>query len=218
MTNIRSYEDWVGRSVFDRDGGKVGKIDTIYYDTVTGQPEWLGVNTGMFGGKNTFVPMSGATVYKDSDLQVPYTSEFIKDTPSWVDPDTDHLSSEETRGLFDYYDLNMSAQDRASIYGERDRFDKDYEYRRFEDDTSTRTGPPGTEHREETMEEVPVREERVTKEQVQTTARLKRYITTEYVPVSHEEVRLETDPTEKPSGQQTTTTGRTGTTSTRRDA
>ena len=44
----------------DPGGDKLGTIDAIYLDDVTGQPEWVTVNTGLFGTRPAFVPLAGA--------------------------------------------------------------------------------------------------------------------------------------------------------------
>lgn len=204
-----TYESWHDRMVYDQDGDKIGKIDTVYYDEVTGRPEWISVNTGLFGGRNTFVPISGLTGYGD-DMRVPYTKDFVKDAPNVGDDG--YLTSEQTRALFDHYDLSYAGTDRESIYGTRERMDKDYRLQPM-GDTQTMTG---TQRREEVVEEVPVHEERVQKETVEHKARLKKYIITEHVPVTREEVRMEVDP-DTPTTD-TTTTSRTSSTRTQRDA
>jgi PRC-barrel domain len=56
MPDIEKVDTWQGRSLLDRDGGRIGTIDAIYLDDRTGQPEWALVNTGLFGTKSSFVP------------------------------------------------------------------------------------------------------------------------------------------------------------------
>ena len=48
-----TYDGWIGRDAYDADGDKVGEITDIYYDDVTGRPEWVAVKTGLFGMKRT---------------------------------------------------------------------------------------------------------------------------------------------------------------------
>jgi uncharacterized protein YrrD len=42
----------------DPAGGKLGTITDICLDDDTGQPEWATVTTGLFGTKQTFVPLA----------------------------------------------------------------------------------------------------------------------------------------------------------------
>jgi uncharacterized protein YrrD len=57
MTELTEAYGFQGRTMLDRDGDKIGKIDDIYEDKQTGQPEWALVNTGLLGTKKTFVPL-----------------------------------------------------------------------------------------------------------------------------------------------------------------
>ena len=50
-----------GQDLCDNDGSKLGSIEEIYLDTETGEPEWALVHTGLFGRKQTFVPIRDAT-------------------------------------------------------------------------------------------------------------------------------------------------------------
>ena len=67
--------DWRGRTMVSSEGDKIGKIDEIYLDDQTGEPEWALVNTGLFGSKSSFVPIADAQDH-DGDVRVP----FAKDT------------------------------------------------------------------------------------------------------------------------------------------
>jgi uncharacterized protein YrrD len=58
MPDIETVATWRGRTMVDRDGGKVGPITDIYADDRTGQPQWALVDTGLFGARSTFVPSS----------------------------------------------------------------------------------------------------------------------------------------------------------------
>src|SRR3954453_14990470 len=52
-TNAPTWNDWIGATIVDSDGDKIGTLETIYMDRSTGQPEWLAVKTGMFGMRQT---------------------------------------------------------------------------------------------------------------------------------------------------------------------
>jgi len=75
------YEAWIGRMLTDALGHKIGKIDDIYTDDDTGQPEWLAVTTGLMGANTHFVPMRGATVC-EGGVQVPFPKDQVKVAPS----------------------------------------------------------------------------------------------------------------------------------------
>ena len=59
-----------GQPVYAADGGKIGKIEEIFVDEQTGQPEWLALGTGMMGTKRVLVPVVSASQYQDG-FQVP---------------------------------------------------------------------------------------------------------------------------------------------------
>ena len=42
----RTYDEWIGRNAVDSDGDKIGEIKDIYYDDVSGRPEWVRCRPG----------------------------------------------------------------------------------------------------------------------------------------------------------------------------
>ena len=89
-----------GRDVYCTDGAKIGTANQVYADDQTGQAEWVTVRTGLFGLKESFIPLDDVTVAGDQ-LTVPYTKAFVKDAPN-VDEDG-HLSHDQERELYTYY-------------------------------------------------------------------------------------------------------------------
>lgn len=121
-----THTDWIGRTVLDHNGDKVGDITDIYYDDRTGRPEWKTVATGWFGTKEQFVPISGSAAHGD-DIRVNYDTDLIKHAPSTDDSDA-HLSEAEERRLYSHYGFNAEGTDEETLYGQRDRADEGYEY------------------------------------------------------------------------------------------
>jgi PRC-barrel domain/Domain of unknown function (DUF2382) len=109
MADIETIRTWEGRTLLDRDGGRIGTIDAIYLDDRTGQPEWALVNTGLFGTKSSFVPLAQA-FQSDNDVVVPYDKQLVRDAPR-VDADG-HLSEDEERQLWRHYGLDYEPTDR----------------------------------------------------------------------------------------------------------
>ena len=97
MTELTEAYGFQGRTMLDRDGDKIGKIDDIYEDRQTGQPEWALVNTGLFGTKKTFVPLRGATAAGE-DVRVPVEKTHVKNAPG-IDADGELSETEERRAL-----------------------------------------------------------------------------------------------------------------------
>lgn len=96
--------DVVGKDVHGSDGNKIGEIGQIYLDDTTGRPEWVTVKTGMFGNKESFVPVAESQ-FSDDGLRVPYNKDVVKDAPR-VDTDQGHLSPDEESELYRHYGLD----------------------------------------------------------------------------------------------------------------
>ena len=178
MPDVDTVRSWQGKTMVDRDGDRVGTIESIYVDDQTGEPEWALVNTGLFGTKSTFVPLAQANPSGDQ-VQVPCEKQLIKDAPK-TDPDG-HLSEAEEQELWRHYGLDYDATSTGQQAGYDtagyDRTD------RAADDAMTRSEEElqvGTETRERGR------------------ARLRKYVTTEEqqvtVPVQREQVRVEREP------------------------
>lgn len=91
--------------VYDGDGNKIGDAKHVFFDDMTGRPEWVSVKTGMFGSSESFVPIHDASLVEDH-LEVPYGKDKVKGAPK-VDVDAGgHLSASEEHRLYDYYGVN----------------------------------------------------------------------------------------------------------------
>lgn len=95
-----------GQEVRSSDGEKIGAVEEIFVDEETGQPEWIGLGTGMFGTKRVLVPVAGASMSGDG-FEVPYSTEQVKMTP---DIDSDEISQETEAKLYSHYGLEYSEQ------------------------------------------------------------------------------------------------------------
>ena len=77
-----------GMTAVASDGDKLGTIEDIYLDRESGEPEWMTLKTGLFGGHLSFVPLAEAR--RDGDtIAVPYDKATVKDAPR-VDADGQH--------------------------------------------------------------------------------------------------------------------------------
>jgi uncharacterized protein (TIGR02271 family) len=166
MTEITEAYGFRGRTIIDRDGDKIGKIDDVYEDKQGGQAEWALVNTGLFGTKKTFVPLHDAQPVGE-DVRVPLEKARVKDAPS-IEPDGE-LSESEERKLFEHYDVAYASDGDVSGPTTDDAMTRSEEELRV-----------GTERRE--AGRVRLRKYVVTEEEQRT------------VPVRREEVRVEREP------------------------
>jgi uncharacterized protein (TIGR02271 family) len=174
----------IGANAIGSDGDKIGKVETIYLDDQTGEPEFALVNTGMFGMRSSFVPLRSAELTGDGDLRVPHSKDEVKDAPN-LDAD-DHLEPSQEDELYRYY--GMTGPGRAQ--GTPDT-DSDRPTGTVGHDTS---GPETDDAMTRSEEEVHVgkREHEVGR------ARLRKHVVTDHVtetvPVQREEVRVEREP------------------------
>jgi len=89
-------------NVISSSGDKIGSIGQVYLDDQTGEPTFMTANTGLFGMKQSFVPLQGARV-QDGDVIVDYDKDTVKDAPR-IDDDGS-LTPEEEDQLYSYYGL-----------------------------------------------------------------------------------------------------------------
>jgi uncharacterized protein (TIGR02271 family) len=178
MSGSTDVLEWRGRTVVDRDGEKIGKLDEIYLDRETDEPEWALVNTGLFGTKSSFVPLKGAAPAGD-DVRVAYAKDQVKDAPS-IDPDGE-LSGQEEEGLYRHYDVDYAEQRSGSGRPE-----------------ATSPGTGGERGRDDAMTRSEEELRVGTAERERGRVRLKKHVVTEdvqeTVPVRREEVRVEREP------------------------
>ncbi|MGJ9374230.1 DUF2382 domain-containing protein [Nesterenkonia sp. CF4.4] len=100
VNNSFDFDGLEAADVYDSEGAKVGSVGQVYVNEQTRAPEFVTVNLGLFGTKETFIPFS-ATNYSNGSLRVPFPKSYLKDAPN-IDDDG-HLSPEEERSIRDYY-------------------------------------------------------------------------------------------------------------------
>ena len=115
MITETQARDVIGATAYGSDGEKIGKVGQLFLDDQTGRPEFVTVNTGLFGMKETFVPVAQAE-FNGTQLRLPYTKDRIKDAPN-VDLDGGHLEQSEENRLYEYYGLSRYASETRSETG-----------------------------------------------------------------------------------------------------
>jgi len=194
-----------GADVYSTDGDKIGSAGQVYLDNDTGAPAWVAVRTGLFGKKESFVPLQDATLDGDR-LEVPYAKDRVKHAPR-IDQDG-QLSPADEDELYRYYSPDDQRAGAATAPAAEDRHDTG-------DDAVTRsqqrhdTGGDDAMTRSEERLVAGTRTEQVGK------ARLRKYVVTEEqqvtVPVTREEVRVEEDrDTPAPAGRDSSDRSATG--------
>jgi hypothetical protein len=103
MFEAQDVRQWRGHAVHGSDSGRIGELEAIYVDTITDQPYFATVKTGLLGRQRlVFVPLTGATV-SPGHLNVAFDKKLVKDAPS-IDTDGE-LPVEEEPAIFEHYDL-----------------------------------------------------------------------------------------------------------------
>src|SRR5919112_3810166 len=196
----------IGSTVYSTDGDKIGKVGQLFLDDETQRPEFITVNTGLFGTNETFIPVADAELSGDR-LTIPFDKDKVKDAPN-VAADGGHLDHDEERRLYEYYGLSYSERnsDTGLAGGVGGGVDTDYD--RTDTTTDTGAGFTGTERSAGYDTSGPTTDEAMTRSEEQvrvgTTqeqagrARLRKYVVTEQethtIPVRKERAVLETEP------------------------
>lgn len=102
MFEAENLRDWIGESVVDQDGDKVGTLESVYFDTATDTPAFATVQAGLIDRKLIFVPLNGAVV-APKWLKVQYGKKVIKDAPSI--PTDGELQASAEPEIFEHYGL-----------------------------------------------------------------------------------------------------------------
>jgi uncharacterized protein (TIGR02271 family) len=180
---------WRGQELRSSDDQKLGTIEEIYLDIDTREPEWALITTGLFGTKQSFVPLRDASPSQDG-VTVPFDKATVKDAPK-IDPDGE-LSQNEEADLYRHYGLEYSENQSGSGLPEGSSPSGD-----AADDAAHRSNDdrPTTDDAMTRSEE----ELRVgTRERESGRVRLRKYVVedevTQTVPVRREEIRVEREP------------------------
>src|ERR687890_2326728 len=106
MIGTETISRVIGKDVYDSTGQKIGSASEVYLDDESGQPEWVTVRTGLFGTKETFVPLRDADLTSDG-VRVPVSKAAVKDAPK-IDSEG-HLSPQEEQELYRYYGMDFGS-------------------------------------------------------------------------------------------------------------
>lgn len=184
--------------VVDQNGDKIGGVGQVYLDDTTEEPAWVTVKTGLFGTKETFVPLSDAQLSGER-ITVPYDKQHVKDAPN-MDADS-HLGDNEQDELYRYYGVGTgygTTTDTSTGYADTD---VDYAATGTTTDTDMDRTADFADTRGSGDEGMVLHEERanVGKERVETgRVRLRKHVVAEQktitVPVEREEFEVVREP------------------------
>ncbi|MEU1667688.1 PRC-barrel domain-containing protein [Streptomyces sparsogenes] len=104
MFEAEDIRKWRDRDVVDREGRKIGSLESIYVDTATDKPAFATVTVGMPTRRRlVFVPLGGATV-SPHYLKVTYPRDLVREAPSIGTDDV--LPAKQEEAVFTHYDLS----------------------------------------------------------------------------------------------------------------
>jgi len=101
-----SVADWHGKTLIDRDGERIGKLQDVYVDVETDEPQFATVKEGFIGRHLTFVPLGGIQIGPD-DLQVAVTKERVRSAPE-IGLHGEELSQADESTLYHHFELNYT--------------------------------------------------------------------------------------------------------------
>lgn len=108
----RDFSEWHGKDLVDRNGERIGRLEDVYFDVGTDQPQFATVKEGLIGRHLTFVPLTEVTLGPD-DLQVSASRAEVKGAPT-LELEGDELSQADESTLYHYYQLNYTPSDTPS--------------------------------------------------------------------------------------------------------
>jgi sporulation protein YlmC with PRC-barrel domain len=104
--------EWHGKLLVDSSGAKIGKLQDVYVDIETDEPQFATVKEGFIGRHLTFVPLGGITVGPD-ELQVAVTKEQVESAPN-IEQHGEELSQADESALYHHFELNYIPPDTES--------------------------------------------------------------------------------------------------------
>ena len=208
MADYNRIEDLANATAVDVNGEKVGDVQDVYVNDTTGQPDFISVNHGLFGGGTSIVPLRGHSL-RDGELHLAFPKERIEDAPDL--DENGHLTTEDQEAFYRHYGLtdvqDVTTYETGAAYGAPAAagaagagaaagYAAD-ERRDEVVDTDRREFADRADHNDELIrseEQLNVSKDRVESGQV----RLRKYVVNETetveVPVEREEVRVVREP------------------------
>ena len=97
---------WLGKTLIDRDGERIGKLQDVYVDVETDEPQFATVKEGFLGRHLTFVPLAGVEVGPD-ELRVTVAKEQVRSAPD-LDLHGQEMSQADESALYHHFQMNYT--------------------------------------------------------------------------------------------------------------
>jgi uncharacterized protein YrrD len=107
-----SAAEWHAKMIVDRNGEKIGKLQDIYVDVETDEPQFATVKEGFIGRHLTFVPLGDIQIGPDY-LQVSVTKDQVRSAPD-IQMHGEELSQADESTLYHHFELNYTPPDTES--------------------------------------------------------------------------------------------------------
>ena len=107
-----NVSEWHGRTLVDRNGEKIGKLQDVYVDVENDEPQFATVKEGFIGRHLTFVPLGGVQIGPDY-LQVQVTKERVRTAPD-IEMHGEELSQADESTLYHHFEMNYTPIDTES--------------------------------------------------------------------------------------------------------
>ena len=104
--------EWQGKTLIDRNGEKIGKLQDVYVDVETDEPQFGTVKEGLIDRHLTFVPLGDIQISPD-DLQVAVTKEQVRSAPD-IEMHGEELSQADESTLYHHFEMNYTPIDTES--------------------------------------------------------------------------------------------------------
>jgi uncharacterized protein YrrD len=98
--------EWHGKMLVDRNGDKIGKLQDVYVDVETDEPQFATVKEGFIGRHLAFVPLGAIQIGPD-DLQVAVTKDQVKSGPQ-IQLHGEELSQADESALYHHFEMNYT--------------------------------------------------------------------------------------------------------------
>lgn len=102
MAETNRIEDLANATAYDVDGEKIGGVKDVYVNDTTGQPDFVSVSHGLFGGGDSIVPLRGHTL-RDGELHLAFPKDRIENAPEL--DENGHLTTEDQDAFYRHYGL-----------------------------------------------------------------------------------------------------------------
>ncbi|HUD11497.1 MAG TPA: PRC and DUF2382 domain-containing protein [Candidatus Saccharimonadia bacterium] len=97
------FAEMEGKTLFDQQGEKIGKVNALYLDEDSTEPKWATISSGLFGAQHHLMPLEGVSENEDG-LVTSHSKETIMNAPH-IDVD-EHLDEAEAGRLRSHYSMN----------------------------------------------------------------------------------------------------------------